>query len=216
MDAQLLQRLSDKSVTKEALHEAVVADFGLLPELLKGTSFPKASVRYTCGSILLNLSAKNPEKIYPHMDAIIELLDSEYRILVWNALAIIANLCRVDTEGKFDAIFDRYFSFLNNEYMVTVANVVGNSGKIALAKPHLIPGITKELLKVENIALTPHLTEECKRVITQHAIRCFNDFFTKIPSKEQVQVLSFAKRYAQSPRESLKKEAVAFLERWSD
>jgi hypothetical protein len=117
----------------------------------------------------MDLSAEHPEKLYPYFDSFTTLLDSKYRILTWNALAIIANLTQVDTDNKFDAIFDNYYSFLENEYMVTVANVVSNSGKIALAKPHLIPKITEELLKVQDISTSPHLTEECKRVIAQCA-----------------------------------------------
>lgn len=108
--------------------------------------------------------------------------------------------------------FDKYYSFLNDEYMVTVANVVGHSGKIALAKPNLIPKITNELLKVENISTTPHLTEECKRVIAEKAIKSFNLFFDQIQQKEKV--ISFVKKYLNSPRKTLRTEAGNFLKNW--
>ncbi len=75
------------------------------------------------------------------------------------------NLVLVDSDQKFDAVFDKYYSFLSDKYLVTVANVVGNSTKKALAKPYLIQKITDELLKVENISITPRLTEECKRLL---------------------------------------------------
>jgi hypothetical protein len=150
MENELLKKLADKALTKEELHQKVKQDFDLLPVLLKGIYSSKATVRYGCAKVLMDLSEEYPEKLYPYMDAFIELLDSKYRILTWNAMAIIANLAKVDKNQKFDAIFDKYYSFLNNEYMVTVANVVGNSGKLALAKPHLLPKITAELLKVES------------------------------------------------------------------
>jgi hypothetical protein len=95
--------------------------------------------------------------------------------------------------------------------MVTVANVVGNSAKIALAKPHLVQRITSELLKVENIKLTPHLTAECKRVIIEHTIKSLDVFFEKIEAKEQV--LSFVRKQLRSTRASLRKEAQSFLEK---
>ena len=66
-------------------------------------------------------------------------------------MAIVANLTKVDVDNKFDAIFDKYCAFIYDEHMVTVANVVGHSGKSALAKPHLIDKISDELLKVEKI-----------------------------------------------------------------
>ena len=206
-----MQELGSKAITKEELLQKVEQDFGLLPAVLKGTSSSKATIRYGCAKVLMDLSEKYPEKLYPHIDDFIALLDSKYRILTWNAMTIIANLTRVDKDRKFDAIFDQYYGFLDNEYMVSVANVVGNSAKIALAKPHLVQRITTELLKVEGIDLTPHLTAECKRVIIEHTIKSLNVFFEKIEAKEQV--LSFVRKQLHSTRASLRKEAQVFLEK---
>jgi len=181
--------------------------------VLNGLSSSRAAIRYGCAKVLMDLSEENPERLYPHMDSLVDLLDSKYRILTWNAMAIIANLTEVDTEKKFDAIFDKYYSFLDDEYMVTVANVVGHSGKIALAKPYLIPRITNELLRVENISTTPHLTEECKKVIAEKAIKSFDVFFDKIEHKERV--VTFAEKHLSSSRKTLRKEAENFLEKWN-
>jgi hypothetical protein len=215
VDYQLLQKLADKSITKETLYKTVSENFELLPDIFEGISFPKATVRYGCAKVLTDLSSNYPEKLYPHMDQFVALLDSKHRILIWNALAAIANLCAVDEKKKFDAIFDKYFSFLNNEYLVTVANVVANSGKIASKKPYLIRKITTELLKTENLATTPHLTEECKLVIAEHAVKSFGMFIGKMDEEEKTKVLSFVKRQLKSRRKTLSAEAEAFLKRWS-
>jgi len=206
-----LQKLAGKSMTKEELFQKIKHDFALLPEALKGISSSKAAIRYGCAKVLTDLSEEHPEKLYSYIDSFIDLLDSKYRILTWNAMAIIANLARIDKDKKFDAIFDKYYSFLNDEYMVTVANVVGHSGKIALAKPYLTQKITDELLKVENISTTPHLTEECKRVIAEKAIESFDMFYDRIYAKEKV--ISFVKRHLYSSRRTLKEEAENFLKR---
>ena len=208
----LLQKLADKSLTKEALLKMVSQDFTLLPILLEGINSSKAAIRYGCAKVLIDLSEENPDKLYPYMDSFICLLDSKYRILTWNALSIIANLTKVDVEKKFDDIFAKYYHFINDEYMVTVANVVGNSSKIALAKPYLVPKITDELLEVEEISITPHLTEECKRVIAQGAIKSMDSFFEEIEDKERV--FSFVKKYLKSPRKQLRKAAEDFLKKW--
>jgi 2'-5' RNA ligase len=213
MQDNLLQKLADKSLTKEELLKKVERNSGLIPILLRGTSSQKAIIRYGCAKVLMDFSAKSPEKLYPYMDFFVNLLDSNYRILTWNAMAIIANLARVDKNKKFDAIFDKYYSFLNDEYMVTVANVVGNSAKIALAKPHLVQKITSELLKVEDIAITPHLTEECRRVITEKAVEAFDVFFDEIEDKAKV--VSFVRRQLDSPRNTVKTKAEKFLEKWN-
>jgi len=209
MGSELLQKLENKSITKNELLQKAKQNSDVLHEVLAGVSSPKAAIRYGCAKVLMDLSEKQPEKLYPHMDLFINLLSSKYRILTWNAIAIIANLAKVDKDKKFDAIFDKYYSFLNDEYMVTVANVVGNSSKIALAKPYLTPRITNELLKVENLSTSPHLTEECKRVIAEATIKSFSLFFDKVEDKERV--ISFVARHNDSSRKTLKKEAEEFL-----
>jgi len=210
--SQLTEALLDKSMTKKELLSKVRQDFSLIPFLLKGVGSSKAAVRYGCAKVLMDLSEEHPEKLYPYFDSFINLLESKYRILTWNALAIIANLTPVDADKKFDVIFDKYYSFLDNDYMVTVANVVGNSGKIALAKPYLIPKITDELLKVQDISTSPHLSEECKRVIAQHTIKTLDLFFDRIDQKEQV--ISFVKVHLDSPRKKLRTAAENFLKKW--
>jgi hypothetical protein len=212
MEKDLLAKLGSKTISKPQLLRIVEADFSLIPTLLDGTSAPKATVRYGCGSVLVDLTAKHPDKLYPYMDKFITLLDSKHRILTWNAMAAIANLTAVDFDRKFDAAFDKYYGFLGSEYMVTVANVVENSPKIALAKPYLANKITSELLKVQNLKLTPHLTEECRRVLAEHALEAFDGFFDLVEDKEAV--LAFAKLYADSSRISLRKEAQGLLKKW--
>jgi hypothetical protein len=199
-------------MTKQQLLKKVKQNHELIPEILGGISSSKPAIRYSCAKVLMDLSEEEPEQLYPHMDFFINLLDSKYRILTWNAIIIIANLTKIDTENKFDPIFNKYYNYLDDEYMVTVANVVGNSGKIALAKPYLTQKITDKLLKVENISTTPHLSEECKRVITEHAIKTIDVFFPQIEQKDKV--ISFVKKHLNSSRESLRTESEKFLEKW--
>lgn len=212
MESELFGKLADKSITTKELYKIVEQDFGLLPQIVKGVSSSKAAIRYGCAKVLMDLSEEHPEQLYPYMDFFIDLLDSKYRILAWNAIAIIANLTEVDTDRKFDAIFDKYYSFLNDEYMVTVANIVGHSGKIALSKRYLVDKIANELLKVDDISLTPHLTEECKRVIAEKAINSFDLFFDRVKQKREV--ISFVERHTNSSRKTLKMKAEIFLKKW--
>jgi hypothetical protein len=213
MENELVGKLADKSITIKELFRSVEQNFDLIPQLLKGLSSSKASIRYGCAKVLMDLSAVHPEKLYRYMDSFIGLLDSKYRILTWNAIAIIANLAKVDKDKRFDVAFARYYSFLNDEYTVTVANVVGYSGKIALAKPYLIDKITNELLRVDSLSITPHLTEECKRVIAEKAIKSFDLFFDRVKQKKRV--ISFVEKHTSSSRKTLRAAAKNFLEKWA-
>lgn len=212
METDLLQKLGSKEITKIQLLERAEADFGLVPVLLEGTSSANALVRYACGSILMDLSGKHPDQLYPYIESFIGLLDNEHRILTWNAMAIVANLAAVDADRKFDAIFDKYYSFLGNEYMVTVANAVVNSSKIAASKPYLANRIASELLKTQNLQVTPHLTEECKLVIAERVIKTFNTLINYTQNKQAL--IEFAQKHQNSPRASLRKEAKSFLKKW--
>ncbi len=215
MEPPLLQKFADKRITKEDLYKTVECNFDLMPDVLNGVASPKAAVRYGCAAVLMILSDKHPEQLYPYMDNFIALLDSQYRILTWNAMSSIANLCSLDKEKKFDAAFDKFFGLLNSEYLVTVANVVGNSAKIVQAKPYLIPMVTEQLLKVEKHATSPHLTEECKRVLAEITLESFTQFFDGLTAEDKAKVLAFAKRCAKSPRARLKTKAELFLKNWS-
>ncbi|MCW3994665.1 MAG: hypothetical protein NWE98_00765 [Candidatus Bathyarchaeota archaeon] len=212
MKTNFLQMLNDREISKLELLKKVESDFNLVHTLLEGTASSKATIRYGCGSVLMDLSARHPEKLYPYMDRFIELLGSKHRILTWNAMAIIANLTKVDADGKFDAIFDSYYSFLDNEYMVTVVNVVANSAKIVANKPYLSDKIAAQLLKVQNLKTTPHLTEECKLVIAEHTIKTFDTLIKYTQNKEVL--LEFAQKHSEAQRDSLRKEAQVFLEKW--
>jgi len=214
MENNLLDKLLDKSISKEQLLEKVKHDFKLIPEIVNGMNSSKAAIRYGCGKVLMDLSKKKPKKLYPYFDFFVKILDSKYRILTWQAMAIIANLTSVDTDGKFDSIFKKYYNFINDEYMITVANLVGHSGKIACSKPNLIPMITDHLLKVENLKTTPHLTDECKRVIAESAINSLDMYFDRIENKEKV--FSFVKKHATSSRKTLKIKAERFLNKWNN
>ena len=96
--------------------------------------------------------------------------------------------------------------------MVTVAIVAGNSGKIALAKPHLINQIVEKLLMIENISVTPHLTKECKLVIAEYALKSIDLFFPQIKQKNKV--IKFVKRYVGSSRKTLQNAAEEFLKKY--
>jgi len=63
MESQLLQKLGDKSITKDQLLEEVKHNYDMIPELLNGISSSKPTIRYGCGKILMDLSEEKPEKL---------------------------------------------------------------------------------------------------------------------------------------------------------
>ena len=96
MTIDLIKKLENKKITKEKLAEKIKEDFKLLPEIINSMDSEKAIARYGCGKILMDLSKDYPNELYPYMDIFIKFLDSKYRIITWQAMAIIANLTKVD------------------------------------------------------------------------------------------------------------------------
>ena len=93
MENELLQKLVDKSMTKEEPLKKVKLNFNLLPTVLNGISSSKAAIRYGCAKVIMDLSEEQQERRYPYMDFFIDLLDSKYRILIWNAMGLGLKFC---------------------------------------------------------------------------------------------------------------------------
>jgi hypothetical protein len=202
--SDILDKLGKKEIKAEEIAEEI-ENSGFLPEILNGISSENPRVRFKSAKILRIVSEQNPEMLYSKMDSFIRLLDSENNILKWNAMDIIANLTLVDSENKFDEIFEKYYGLLSDESMVTAGHVVDNSGKIAKAKPYLQNKITTELLKVESIPRG----QECKNILLGKVILSFGQYIDQVKNKEKI--ISLAKRQLNNTRNATKKKAEKFL-----
>lgn len=208
-EIDILEELGNKENKPEDYVEQVMENLDLLPTILSGVQSSKARVKFGSAKMLKIISEKDPQVLYPHMSFFIDLLENENNILRWITIDVIGNLSNVDTKKKFDEIFNKYYALLSNEGMVTVAHVVDNSGKIALAKPYLRDMITDNLLKLENIPRN----EECKNILLGKAILSLGMFYDQADNKDEI--ISFVKRQLKNPRNSTKKKAEKFLKRFS-
>ena len=95
--------------------------------------------------------------------------------------------------------------------MITAGNVVGNSWKIALARPELSDRIAGEILKVEHTKYMNkgEISPECTNVVCGHVIESLDKFYNEIKDKEPV--LNFVKRQLNNSRMAVVKKAEIFL-----
>lgn len=95
--------------------------------------------------------------------------------------------------------------------MITAANIVGSSARIAQAKPHLVDRVAGEILKVEKgkYLHKGQLSPECRNVVIGHAIDTFDAFFANIEDKPTV--LKFVRRQLKNTRPAVAKKATRFL-----
>lgn len=204
----ILNSLAKKEVKAEYITKDVLKNPSLLPDLLTGVSSENARIKFKSAKTLRIISEENPKMLYSKMDFFTNLLDSKNKILRWIAIDVIGNLASVDSENKFHRIFEKYYSLLSDESMITIGHVIDNSGKITRAKQHLTQKITSKLLNLETI-LKPYLTKECRNILLGKVILALGEYFDQIQNKDEV--ISFVKTQLNNNRNATKKKAESFL-----
>jgi hypothetical protein len=207
-ESDLLQEIGQKKISKEELAERVIGDSKLQSEVLDGLSHEKADIKYGCAKIIRLISDQHPEMLYPRIDFFIGLLDSENRILRWEAIYVLASLADVDSENKIEKIFDKYFAPIPGPELISASNVIKAAAKIVSAKPKLAERIAKEILKVEK---AKYENAECRNIALGQAIKSFESFFDQI--NDQDAIVKLVKRQLKNTRSSTKKAAENFLKK---
>lgn len=209
--ANILEQLGQKGADIPAFVERVIKRPKEIAELIEALKVEKRAVKFAYEKVLRLTSERRPELIYAYFEVFAGLLDSDNSIIKWGAIMTIANLAAVDEQKKFETIFKKYYSPISGPTMITAANIIGSSVKIALAKPELTESITKEILKVEKAKYQRHgkLSPECRNVAIGHAIDSFEKFFEQIDDKKAV--IAFVKRQLKNTRKQVAKKAERFI-----
>ena len=185
-----------------------INDPKLLSELLEGILSKNDDVRYPSFKTLFKISKDNPGVLYPKWDFFVKLISSynSYQKLI--GLRLIANLTKVDSENKFEKIFDKYYRILNEHRTMTAGHIASNSGKIAKAKPNLQLKITEKLLNIDNIH-----TGKQKELIKSYAIEALDEYYEEVKDKKKIN--NFIKKQLDSESPKTRKKAKEFLEKWN-
>lgn len=204
----MLPDISKKSISIENIANKVIKDKKLLDDLIDNSSSDKAVIKYKSLKVLMLLSEQQPSILYPEWNFFVKLLDNENTFLRTIGATIIANLTKIDTENKFENIFDKYYNLLEDESMINAANIAGRSGIIAKAKPHLQEKIINKLLDIDET----HHSSECKNIIKGKAIISFNEYIDEYDDKEKI--IQFVKKELNNTRSATRKKAEKLLKKW--
>lgn len=202
-----LSFLEDKNAKPEAVAELALKDEKVLQELLNRVLSKEDALRYGSFKALNVLSEKHPERLYGKWDFFADLMRSDNTHHKYIAIYIIANLTKVDSEGRFEKLFDAYYGLLGDKSVIPPAHVALNSGKIALAKPHLQAEITNRLLDIDNTV------QRHKDLVKASTIEAFDAYFEK--SKDQAKIVEFVKAQVNCGSPKTRKKAKAFLKKWN-
>ena len=157
---------------------------------------------------LYALSGEHPEVLYPFWDRFAEMLHGAEVSKPYWGIHIIANLARVDTDNRFDALFDVWFhELLNHESPVVSPHATEKSGKIVLARPELEKRITPLLLNIGN-------TSHCRHLDLQQAyvLSALDQYFDRVSDKEAV--VTFIKEQLQSTSPKTRKKAKELMQKY--
>lgn len=200
----LIPEISDKDITSKSTAEKALADEKLLSELLDGLMLKNETLRYNCFKVVLFISEEHGEVLYPKWDFFVKLLDSDNTYRKMSGLQIIANLTKVDTDKKFDDIFDKYYSLLGDKGTVVAAHLAANSGKIARAKPDLQARITDKLLNIDNV-----YAGKQPDLVKGYIIEAFALYFEEAEKRNKI--VEFARNQLNSSSPRTRKQAEHFL-----
>jgi hypothetical protein len=180
----------------------------LVAQVLAGVGAQRAGVRFAASKALRILSERVPALIYPHFDFFAAMLSHNNHILQWNAALTLANLARVDREGKIEGILDRYLALISGPNLISTANAIRGAAIIGVAQPQLLKRIVSRIMRVED---TEYATPECRNVAVGHALKALEELVDLLPDPRGVRL--FAARQLGNRRPATSARARKFLKR---
>jgi len=131
----MLPELGEKDCDTESVAKQALENEEVLAGLLEGILVKTETIRFNSFKALLLICEEHPERLYPKWESVEDLLSSKNTYHKYIAIYLIANLTRVDTEGKFEKIFELFYGLLDDKSIIPASHVAGNSGRIVRAKP---------------------------------------------------------------------------------
>jgi len=185
--------------------ERVLKDEALLSSVYAALTSKKESERYPNALAMEELVEKIPEKIYPKFDFFRELTQSENAFHRAIGATTIAALTKVDTQHKFEEIFEQYFQLLDDQSVMVARYLSRVSGKLLQYKPELQDPLTEKLLGIDET----HHDPDKKGLIWGDIIEALSVNFERSHYKDEI--IEFVTRQLGSKSPSTVKKAKAFL-----
>lgn len=197
--------MSEKEV--ENLAKKAIEDEDSFKDSLNNLLSKNETLRYNSFKAILIISEKDPHILYTHWDFFVKLLDSKNAFHRSEGLNIIAHLTKIDKEKKFEDLFEKYYSLLDDDKIMIAAHIAEASGIIAMVKPNLQIKITEKLLRIDNT----HFDQQRKDLIKAGAIQSFEKYFEE--SKDKEKILQFVKNQLNCQSPKTQKVAKEFLKK---
>ncbi|MBU7013380.1 MAG: hypothetical protein HXS43_01000 [Theionarchaea archaeon] len=203
----MIPELEKKEIDVKNMAEKALRDREILSKLLECLRSKTDVIRFNSFNVLLHISENHPEILYPSWDFFAELLSSSNSYSQYIGIYMIAALTNVDSEGKFENLFDTFYNILRGKKTMTASHVAAVSGRIAGNNPALESRITEKLLHIDR----DHAGRQ-KELVKSYAIQAFDEYFEQ--SKEKQEIMEFVRKQLTSTSPRTQKAARRFIEKW--
>lgn len=173
-----------------------------VPMAVATMAAPTGTERFAAGKSLCATAAKDPKRVFSHFDAVAAMLDSDNKIVRWNAMRLIALMAAADSKHRLDAVLDRYLAFIAGDNLITAANAIQGAALIGRARPDLLDRIVAAVLGVERAA---YATTECRNVAIGEALDAFQQLGADVCRRPDVS--QFIRCQRTNPRSAVARRA---------
>jgi len=202
----MISELEQKDINPEIFAEKIIANPDCINQYLDGLLSKNETYRYNCFKVLNLVSDKKPNLLYPHWNFFTNHLRSENNYHKMSAVLIIANLTSVDTENRFENVFDEFYENLKSKKTIVPMYVIKSSGKIVNFKPNLERKITDLLLNIENI----HPGKQIE-LVKSAVIESFSKYYGN--AEEKNKIIDFVKKQLNSKSPKTRNAAKEFIKK---
>jgi len=198
--------LDKRDVDTKNLAQKSLKNGKLFDSIMKGIRSKEKTVRNNSFNTLMIISENNAEILYLNWDYLHAMLLSNNTNEQYIATYLLANLTSVDSQNKFETIFDEYFGILGGEKTMPASHVILNSGKIAENKPGLRSEIINKLLSTDKI-----FKGKQKDLIKVYAIETLRKIHAE--DEDKIRIENFIKSQLNSSSSRTRSAAQCYIER---
>lgn len=173
-----------------------------VPAAVQAMAVPFGTARFAAGKALALTAARDPRRVYPYFDVVAALLESESKIIRWNAIQIIASLAQADSDRKLDALLDTYLAFIRGGNLISAANAIQGAGRIVRGRPDLLGRIIPAILGVERAT---YETAECRNVAVGQVLGVLSELWSSVCRRPDV--AKFVRRQKTNTRAAVARQA---------
>lgn len=182
---------------------------GEIPYLIENLKSSEDNLRFNSFVLAQSIARDEGTLLYPFWQDLAEMLKDSNNFFRSIAIQILAALCTVDQENKFEFIKDDYFSHLHSGSIMTIRYLIQSTSAIFLAKPNLRPFLMSILLHIEkHVNLKPERID----LLRNDILVVFEEIWEKIDNKEPL--IEFAEKAIQVKSLKTKKQAKEFLKKY--